>query len=101
VEFLEAEFGKCDLVEQIWLYGSSFEATLVAVVVPVKDTLMAWAASQPELQGKSFGEVCSSAQGKEHVLAAVTATGGARCSEAIHCNLSVRKYRLCGWYMRR
>jgi long-subunit acyl-CoA synthetase (AMP-forming) len=35
VEFLEAEFGKCELVEQIGLYGSSFEATLVAVVVPI------------------------------------------------------------------
>jgi long-chain acyl-CoA synthetase len=63
------------LVEQIWLYGSSFEATLVAVVVPVKDKLMAWAAGQPELQGKSFKEVCSSEQGNAHVLASVTATG--------------------------
>jgi hypothetical protein len=23
VDFLEVEFGKCDLVEQIWLYGSN------------------------------------------------------------------------------
>jgi long-chain acyl-CoA synthetase len=75
VEFLEAEFGKCELVEQIWLYGSSFEATLVAVVVPVKDKLLAWAAGHGELQGKSFGEVCSSPQANAHVLAAVTATG--------------------------
>uniref|UniRef100_A0A383WNH5 Long-chain-fatty-acid--CoA ligase n=1 Tax=Tetradesmus obliquus TaxID=3088 RepID=A0A383WNH5_TETOB len=75
VEFLEAEFGKCDLIEQIWLYGSSFEATLVAVVVPIKDKLMAWAAGQPELQGKSFKEVCASSQANAHVLAAVTATG--------------------------
>ncbi|WIA13533.1 hypothetical protein OEZ85_007105 [Tetradesmus obliquus] len=75
VEFLEAEFGKCDLIEQIWLYGSSFEATLVTVVVPIKDKLMAWAAGQPELQGKSFKEVCGSPQANAHVLAAVTATG--------------------------
>jgi hypothetical protein len=75
VEFLEAEFGKCDLVEQIWLYGSSFEATLVAVVVPVKEKLMAWAGSQGELQGKSFKDICSSSQANAHVLAAVTATG--------------------------
>jgi long-chain acyl-CoA synthetase len=81
VEFLEAEFGKCDLVEQIWLYGSSFEATLVAVVVPVKDKLMSWAAGQGELQGKSFQEVCSSPQANAHVLASVTATG--------------RRYRYC------
>ncbi|KAF6251919.1 acetyl-CoA synthetase-like protein [Scenedesmus sp. NREL 46B-D3] len=75
VEFLEAEFGKCELVEQIWLYGSSFEATLVAVVVPVKDKLMAWAAGQAELKGKGFKEVCSSSQAKEHMLASLTATG--------------------------
>jgi hypothetical protein len=47
-------------------------------LIAVKDKLMAWAAGQGELQGKSFGEVCSSAQANAHVLAAVTATGERR-----------------------
>jgi long-chain acyl-CoA synthetase len=51
VEFLESEFGKSQLVEQIWLYGSSFESCLVAVVVPIKAKLMEWAKQQPSLAG--------------------------------------------------
>jgi hypothetical protein len=37
---------------QIWLYGSSFESCLVAVVVPDKHKLLQWAASAgPGLAG--------------------------------------------------
>lgn len=75
VEYLEAEFGKCDLVEQIWLYGSSFESCLVAVVVPVKDKLMKWAEQQAELSGKNYKQVCQSKVATEHVLSQLTATG--------------------------
>ena len=31
------------MVDQIWVYGNSFESTLVAIIVPEKKTLMAWA----------------------------------------------------------
>lgn len=43
-EALEQEYAKCKLVSQIWVYGSSFEATLLAVVVPDPITAKAWAA---------------------------------------------------------
>ncbi len=33
----------CEAVEQIWVYGNSYESTLVAVVVPDKKELMGWA----------------------------------------------------------
>ena len=32
-----------DCVEQIWVYGNSYESTLVAVVVPDKKELTGWA----------------------------------------------------------
>ena len=31
------------MVDQIWVYGNSYESTLVAIVVPEKKTLLAWA----------------------------------------------------------
>ncbi len=43
VEKVEAVYKKNPLVEQIWVYGSSFESTLVAVVVPNQDVLSTWA----------------------------------------------------------
>ena len=35
VEFLESKYVRSDAVEQVWLYGSPLESSLVAVVVPV------------------------------------------------------------------
>ena len=32
-----------EVVDQIWVYGNSYESTLVAIVVPDKKVLMAWA----------------------------------------------------------
>ena len=46
VEFIESILGKNEYVEQIWVYGSSFESVLVAVVVPNKGPLMRWAEEQ-------------------------------------------------------
>lgn len=46
VEMIESVLGKNELVEQIWVYGSSFESVLVAVVVPNKGPLMQWAKAQ-------------------------------------------------------
>lgn len=43
---IESILGKNEFVEQIWVYGSSFEAVLVAVVVPNKAPLMQWAKEQ-------------------------------------------------------
>jgi long-chain acyl-CoA synthetase len=46
VEFIESVLNKNELVEQIWVYGSSFESVLVAVVVPYKAPMMSWAKAQ-------------------------------------------------------
>jgi long-subunit acyl-CoA synthetase (AMP-forming) len=46
VEMIESILGKNEMVEQVWVYGSSFEAVLVAVVVPNKGPLMQWAKEQ-------------------------------------------------------
>jgi long-chain acyl-CoA synthetase len=46
VEFIESVLGKCDMVEQVWVYGSSYESVLVAVVVPKQPALLSWAKEQ-------------------------------------------------------
>ena len=38
-EKIEAAYKKNEMVEQIWVYGNSFESTLVAIVVPTGKTL--------------------------------------------------------------
>merc|ERR1712048_1265628 len=43
VEVLESNYKKNLNFEQIWVYGNSFENCLVAIVVPSKDKLTAWA----------------------------------------------------------
>ena len=49
-------YKKSSLVEQIWVYGNSFESILVAVVVPNEDTLKTWA-SQNGIEG-DFAAIC-------------------------------------------
>ena len=46
----------CDLVDQIWVYGNSYKSTLVAIVVPDKKPLMAWAKENG--LGSDFKAVC-------------------------------------------
>eukprot|EP00798_Chlamydomonas_sp_ICE-L_P002723 gene2723-12596_t len=89
VEKVENGYKACSLVEQIWVYGNSFESVLVGVVVPKEADLMKWAASEPSMAGKDFKEadlvkwaaakssmagkdfkaVCASPEAKAHVLA--------------------------------
>ena len=45
-----------DVVDQIWVYGNSYESTLVAIVVPDKKTLMSWASENGA--GSDFKAVC-------------------------------------------
>ena len=44
MEKLETVFKTSPLVEQIWVYGSSLESHLLAVVVPAAKPALAWAA---------------------------------------------------------
>ena len=46
----------CDVVDQIWVYGNSYESTLVAIVVPDKKQLMGWAKENG--LGSDFKTVC-------------------------------------------
>lgn len=71
-EKLESAYQSCLLVEQVWVYGNSFEAVLVAVVVPPHKQLMDWAAENG-VQG-TFEEVCSNPRAAGAVLSALSAT---------------------------
>jgi acyl-CoA synthetase (AMP-forming)/AMP-acid ligase II len=48
-EKLENVFKKVSLIDQIWTYGDSEKSALVAVVVPDKGVLTAWATGQDTL----------------------------------------------------
>ena len=50
-----------DVVEQIWVYGNSYESFLVAVVVPNKRELTSWAKEQGGLPS-DFAELCATPQ---------------------------------------
>ena len=43
MEKIEAVYKLSDIVNQVWVYGNSFESSVVAVVVPVDTGLAAWA----------------------------------------------------------
>ena len=75
MEKIEQVLGKCDLVEQIWLYGNSLKNNLVAVVVPRKGPLMEWAGGAGGMEGKSYEEVCKSSEAWKHVVKELVATG--------------------------
>eukprot|EP00891_Asterochloris_glomerata_P009967 jgi/Astpho2/9967/Aster-06780 len=56
VEKVEEVYKKNPLVEQIFVYGNSMESTLVAVLVPVEDKLMAW--GKQKGKGGDYAELC-------------------------------------------
>jgi long-subunit acyl-CoA synthetase (AMP-forming) len=58
---------------QIWVYGNSFESTLVAVAVPNEKALMDWASSNGE--DGNFTTLCKSKKAHEFILAELNATG--------------------------
>jgi len=66
VEKVEATFKKFDLLEQIWVYGNSFESSLVAVAVPIEAKMMAWAKDN-KVPG-DFKEVCMSDDAKKYII---------------------------------
>jgi long-subunit acyl-CoA synthetase (AMP-forming) len=58
---------------QIWVYGNSFESTLVAVAVPNEKVLVDWAAANGE--NGNFETLCNSQKAHEFILTEVNATG--------------------------
>ncbi|GBG00518.1 hypothetical protein Rsub_13195, partial [Raphidocelis subcapitata] len=72
VEKLEGSYLKAAPVEQIWVYGDSFKAKLVAVVVPKKRALEGWAAGAGK--SGSFEELCADPAAAAWVVEALGAT---------------------------
>ncbi|KAL8158935.1 hypothetical protein V2J09_000472 [Rumex salicifolius] len=66
LEYLEKIYGVCSIVEDIWVYGDSFKAMLVAVVVPNGDYTEKWA-NQNGHNG-SHVDLCSLEELNSHVL---------------------------------
>lgn len=58
MEKLEIAYVDTSIVEQIWVYGTSTESFLIALVVPEKHHLLSWA-EETGLQG-SYEELCAS-----------------------------------------
>jgi long-subunit acyl-CoA synthetase (AMP-forming) len=73
VEKLEGAFTKSKFVSQIWVYGDSNKAHLVAVVYPDPDALVPWAESQgfkvriPTHNTNNNSARCSSPQSRRAV----------------------------------
>lgn len=58
---------------QIWVYGNSFESSLVAVVVPNQEAMEGWAKSNG--QKGDFASLCKSSEAQEFVMSELTAMG--------------------------
>ncbi|PNW73635.1 hypothetical protein CHLRE_13g566650v5 [Chlamydomonas reinhardtii] len=74
VEALESTYKKTSVVEQVWVYGNSFESCLVAVVVPAKDVITAWAKEQG-VTGEFEKGLLEDPRVNAHVLAELTRVG--------------------------
>ena len=72
VEKIEAVYKKNPIVEQIWVYGNSFENTLVAVVVPSEVGLTSWA-TDAGISG-DLAEIVRDPRANSYVLGEITKT---------------------------
>lgn len=73
-EKIENVYAKCQFVAQCFVYGDSFNSSLVAIVCVDPDMLKAWAAKE----GIKFGsleQLCNDPRAKAAVLADMDATG--------------------------
>mmetsp|Transcript_18262 Transcript_18262/g.51152 ORF Transcript_18262/g.51152 Transcript_18262/m.51152 type:complete len:544 (-) Transcript_18262:303-1934(-) len=75
VEKVESTLKKFEMLEQIWVYGNSYESVLVAVAVPLEPKLMAWA-KENKIEG-DFKALCSNDQVKKMVVDGLNAVGRA------------------------
>ena len=77
VEKIEAVYKKNPLVEQVWVYGNSYESALVAVVVPVAAALKAALADKGVKvpAGEDLAAMAARPEAAAAVLASLTATG--------------------------
>eukprot|EP00208_Stichococcus_sp_RCC1054_P000779 CAMPEP_0206135542 /NCGR_PEP_ID=MMETSP1473-20131121/813_1 /ASSEMBLY_ACC=CAM_ASM_001109 /TAXON_ID=1461547 /ORGANISM="Stichococcus sp, Strain RCC1054" /LENGTH=674 /DNA_ID=CAMNT_0053527461 /DNA_START=39 /DNA_END=2063 /DNA_ORIENTATION=- len=73
VESVEAVFKKNPALEQIWVYGNSFESCLVAVVVPAEEPIKAWAATNGV--AGDYQAICKDAKTNKYLLDEINRTG--------------------------
>ncbi|GJN04606.1 hypothetical protein PR202_ga22169 [Eleusine coracana subsp. coracana] len=66
VEVLESAYLQSPHIASVWVYGNSFEAFLVAVVVPERQTLEEWAAANNK--PGDFAELCNDVKARGYVL---------------------------------
>ena len=71
VEKVEGIYSRHAAIEQIWVYGNSFESTLVAVVVPAIETVRSWSASGA---GATPAQLCADPSVKAKMLEMMTQT---------------------------
>lgn len=73
-EKIEAAYKKNEMVEQIWVYGNSFESTLVAVVVPTGEggPLQEWASQKGV--ASDLPSICRNDEARKWVLDQLNAT---------------------------
>jgi long-chain acyl-CoA synthetase len=77
VEKLEATFKKAPLVEQVWVYGSSFKSQLVAVVVPTAPSLRQFAKENGLDPALPASQLCKDPRCAAWALAELAAVGKA------------------------
>jgi long-chain acyl-CoA synthetase len=90
VEKLENVFLQCQAIDAIWVYGNSFESTLVAVAVPNEKALVDWASSNGE--DGNFTTLCESKKAHEFILAELNATGK---KAGVSLDIKIFNYLLC------
>jgi long-subunit acyl-CoA synthetase (AMP-forming) len=56
----------CVTLDQVWVYGNNFESFLVFVVVPERQALEEWAASNNKAGG--FSELCNDIKARGYIL---------------------------------
>lgn len=73
VENLENIYDLVSAIDSIWIYGSSFESFLVAVVNPNKEALEKWA--QENGVSGDFNSLCENPKAKEFIIGELAKTG--------------------------
>nr|AJQ20633.1 Long-Chain Acyl-CoA Synthetase [Salvia miltiorrhiza] len=73
VENLEGIYSLASTVDAIWIYGSSYESFLVAVVNPNLDSLEHWA--EENEVGGDVGAICGDARARDYILGELTKIG--------------------------
>ncbi|KAL8244818.1 hypothetical protein R6Q59_011076 [Mikania micrantha] len=73
VENLENVYGLVTAIDEIWVYGNSFESCLVAVVNPNKQAIEKWARSSDV--SDDFELLCHNPKAKEYILGELTRIG--------------------------